>query len=254
MNRLRVFSNEQFGQIRTLDENGSILFCGYDIAKALGYVAPRNAVAAHCKGALKRCAPTASGEQEMSFIPEGDVYRLITRSNLPAAEQFERWVFDEVMPSIRKHGAYMTPETIEKVILNPDFIIGLAQRLKDEQEKCLALESKIEQDKPAVFFAANVAASDDTILVRDLAKLIKQSGKDIGEKRLYEWLRGNGYLIKSGSDRNMPTQKSMEMSFFVVRESTINTGTKVRLTRCTRVTGRGQMYFINKLAACKAVL
>ena len=148
----------------------------------------------------------------------------------------------------------MTPETIEKVILNPDFIIGLAQRLKDEQVKCLALESQIEMDKPAVFFAANVAASDDTILVRDLAKLIKQSGKDIGEKRLFEWLRGNGYLIKSGSDRNMPTQRSMDMSLFVIREATINTGDNIRLTKTARVTGRGQMYFINKLAGCAALM
>ena len=140
---------------------------------------------------------------------------------------------------------------IEEAWNQPEAIMARALQISDRKIK--SLESKIEQDKPAVFFAANVAASDDTILVRDLAKLIKQSGKDIGEKRLYEWLRGNGYLIKSGSDRNSPTQKSMDMQLFVVREATINTGNDIRLTRCTRVTGRGQMYFINKLAACTAV-
>lgn len=137
---------------------------------------------------------------------------------------------------------------IEEAWNQPEAIMARALQISDRKIK--ALEAKIEQDKPAVFFAANVAASDDTILVRDLAKLIKQSGRDIGEKRLFEWLRGNGYLIKSGSDRNMPTQRSMDMSLFVVREATVNTGDHIRLTRTARVTGRGQMYFINKLTAC----
>lgn len=141
MSDLQIFQNEEFGSVRTVEENGKILFCGKDVAEALGYAVPRKALLDHCKGVLKRNTPTNGGIQEMSFIPEGDVYRLITHSKLPAAEKFESWVFDEILPDIRKHGAYMTPETLEEAIFNPDYLIKIVTALKEEKDKNKALHS-----------------------------------------------------------------------------------------------------------------
>ena len=139
MNELQIFNNPEFGEIRTLDENGVPLFCGNDVAKALGYAVPRKALFDHCKGVLKRNIPTNGGIQEMSFIPESDIYRLVFSSKLPTAEKFTDWVTTEVLPSIRKHGAYMTPDTMQRFIADPDFAIGLLTALKDEQAKSRAL-------------------------------------------------------------------------------------------------------------------
>ena len=242
-NELQVFENNQFGQMRTLTENGNTLFCGSDVAKALGYVNPSKALNDHCRGITKRDTPTSSGVQTMSFIPEGDVYRLITHSKLPTAEKFERWVFDEVLPTVRQTGAYMTPETIEKVLMNPDTIISLATQLKE-------LQTKVEQDKPKVLFADAVAASHTSILIGDLAKLIRQNGVEVGQNRLFQWLRDNGYLCSTGERYNLPTQKSMELKLFEVKETTIsNPDGSIRVTRTTKVTGKGQAYFVNKFLA-----
>ena len=243
-NELQVFENNQFGQMRTLTENGTTLFCGSDVAKALGYTNAPDALTRHCRGIVKRDTPTSSGVQTMSFIPEGDVYRLITHSKLPTAEKFESWVFDEVLPSIRKTGAYMTPETIEKVLMNPDTIISLATQLKE-------LQTKVEQDKPKVLFADAVAASHTSILIGDLAKLIRQNGVEVGQNRLFQWLRDNGYLIKrKGSDWNMPTQRSIEMGLLEIKESTHIDGNGCNVTTKTpKVTGKGQAYFVNKFLA-----
>lgn len=250
MNELKVFTNEQFGQVRTLEENGNILFCGSDVAKALGYSKARNAINAHCKGALKRGVLTNGGKQEMTFIPEGDLYRLIAHSKLPSAEKFESWVFDEVLPTIRKTGGYVS---------NEDMFINTYLPFADEQTKMLfkstletvkTLNNKIEADKPKVLFADAVETSQSSILVGDLAKLIKQNGVDIGQKRLFDWLREHGYLIKNGVSKNMPTQKSMELKLFEVKERTINNPDgSVRITKTTKVTGKGQSYFINKFLA-----
>ena len=229
--------------MRTLTENGNTLFCGSDVAKALGYVNPSKALNDHCRGITKRDTPTSSGVQTMSFIPEGDVYRLITHSKLPTAEKFERWVFDEVLPTVRQTGAYMTPETIEKVLMNPDTIISLATQLKE-------LQTKVEQDKPKVLFADAVAASHTSILIGDLAKLIRQNGVEVGQNRLFQWLRDNGYLCSTGERYNLPTQKSMELKLFEVKETTIsNPDGSIRITRTTKVTGKGQAYFVNKFLA-----
>ena len=145
MNEMQIFTNELFGSIRTLEENDcKVLFCGSDVAKALGYAKPQNAIATHCKGALKRGIPTNSGIQQMLFITEGDMYRLITHSKLPDAEKFESWVFDEILPSIRKHGAYLTDNALEQALTNPDFLIQLDKELKTEKEKRLQLEQQAE--------------------------------------------------------------------------------------------------------------
>lgn len=182
-----------------------------------------------------------------TYIPENIFYRLAMKAKNEVAEKFQAQVADEILPTIRKHGAYMTPETIEKTLNDPDFIIGLATRLKQANEEKSRLQAKIEADKPKVLFAESLEVSDDTINVNDLAKLLKQNGVDIGELRLFKWLRENGYLIKSGSEYNMPTQKSMNLGLFKVKVGTYQSsdGTP-RMTRTPKVTGKGQMYFINK--------
>lgn len=247
MNNLQVFNNAEFGQVRTLVEDGKILFCANDVAKALGYKIPKDAVKQHCRGAVKHLLTDSLGrEQETNIIPEGDVYRLIIRSKLPSAEKFEHWIFDEVLPTINKHGGYLTPDKIEEVLLNPDTIIKLATDLKAEREKRINAEKQIETDKPKVLFADAVATAKTSILIGELAKLIKQNGYDIGQKRLFNFLREKGYLIKrKGIDYNMPTQKSMNLGLFEIKERTINHTDHVEIVKTTKVTGKGQIYFIN---------
>lgn len=251
MNELKIFSSQEFGQVRTIEENGNILFCGNDVAKALGYVRPQNAIDTHCRYTLKRGIPHPQSNEktlEMLFIPEGDLYRLIASSKLPSAEKFEKWVFDEVLPTIRKHGAYMTPEKIEEALLNPDTIIKLATDLKAEREKRLQAEKQIENNKPMVLFAESVQTSKTSILVGELAKLLNQNGADIGQNRLFEWLRNNGYLIKrKGTDYNMPTQYSMDLGLFEIKETSItHADGHISVNKTPKVTGKGQIYFVNK--------
>ena len=188
----------------------------------------------------------ASGEND--FIPENIFYRLAMKAKNEAAEKFQAKVADEIIPSIRKHGAYMTPQKIEEVLLNPDTIIKLATDLKAEREQRKALETKIEQDKPKTIFADAVSSSKTSILIGDMAKLLRQNGIEIGQKRLFDWLRNNGYLIKrKGSDWNMPTQRSVEMGLFEIKESTHLDGNGCNITtKTSKVTGKGQVYFINK--------
>ena len=248
MNDLQIFKSDKFGEIRTLeDESGKVLFCGSDVAKALGYTNPNKAINDHCRAITKRYTPISGKMQEINFIPEGDVDRLITHSKLPAAQQFESWVFDEVIPSIRRNGAYMTDDTLEQALTSPDFLIQLATKLKEEKAKRAELEAKVEQDKPKVLFAQAVETAHNSILIGDLAKILKQNGVQTGQKRLFEQLRQEGYLIKGGSSHNMPTQRAMEMGLFEVKESTVNNPDgSVRINRTTKVTGKGQTYFINK--------
>lgn len=246
MNELQVFKNTEFGEVRTIEENGKVLFCGSDIAKALGYARPNEAVSAHAKGTVKRRTLTAGGEQEMSFITEGDVYRLIAKSHLPAAEQFEKWVFDEVLPTIRKTGGYVNNDDLFISIYLPNADEATTALFKSTLATVRSLNAKIESDKPKVLFADAVAASQTSILVGDLAKIIRQNGVEIGQNRLFDWLRNNGFLIKCGERRNMPTQRSMEMKLFEVKETTINNPDgSIRVTRTTKVTGKGQSYFVN---------
>ena len=247
MTDLQIFKNPEFGEIRTLEENGKILFCAADIAKALGYANPNKAVNDHCRAITKRSTPISGKMQGINFIPEGDVYRLITHSKLSAAEKFEKWVFDEVLPTIHKHGAYMTPDKLEEVLLKPDTLIQLAQNLKAEQEKRRALEVKMEEQKPKVLFAESVEVAKTSILIGELAKLLKQNGINIGQNRLFEWLRNNGYLIKrQGSDYNMPTQRAMEMGLFEIKETTItHSDGHIHVSKTPKVTGKGQVYFVN---------
>lgn len=258
MNEIKTFENVEFGSVRThTDENGKVTFCGADIAKALGYADTAKAIKLHCKEdgwAICPVIDSMGREQQAKFITEGNVYRLIAHSKLPSAERFERWVFDEVLPSIRKHGAYMTEQTLQQAITSPDFLIKLATELKTEQEKRKALEMQVEQDKPKVIFADAVSVSKTSILVGDLAKILKQNGIEIGANRLFKWLRGNGYLInRKGSDYNSPTQKSMERGLFEVKETVVtHSDGHTSISKTPKVTGKGQQYFINKFITANA--
>lgn len=252
MEEMQVFRNEQFGEVRTIEENGKPLFCGSDVARALGYARPNDAISAHCRCTVKRRIPhpqSPDKEIEISFIPEGDVYRLIVRSKLPSAEKFERWVFDEVLPTIRKHGAYLTPETLEAALLNPDYLIKLATALKEETEKRKALEAREKENAPKVLFADSVGTSESTILVGDLAKIIRQNGVDIGRTRMFDWLRSSGYLMKDGQSKNMPTQYSMELGVMEIKERTVSTPSGTIINKTPVITGKGQLYFVNKFLA-----
>lgn len=190
---------------------------------------------------------TPGGAQTVQVVNEPGLYSLILGSRKPEAKRFKRWITHQVLPSIRKNGAYMTPETIEKTLNDPDFIIGLATKLKLAHEEKNKLQAKIEADKPKVLFAESLQISKDSVLVADLAKVIKQNGYDIGEKRLFRWLRENGYLIKSGSEYNMPTQRSMNMKLFEIKITTRQgSDGSPKMQRTPKVTGKGQIYFINK--------
>ena len=250
MNELTVFNHEEFGTIRTTVINEEPWFVGKDVAIALGYEKPTDAARKHVetedRGVSK--IETPSGTQDMTIINESGLYSLVLSSKLPGAKKFKRWVTSEVLPSIRKHGAYMTAETIEKVLLNPDTIIKLATDLKEEQQKRKLLEAKVEEDKPKVLFAEAVSTAKNSILVGELAKLLKQNGVDIGQNRLFQWMRQNGYLVRrQGNDFNMPTQKSMDMGLFEIKETAVtHADGHVHVSKTPKVTGRGQQYFVNK--------
>lgn len=248
MNDLKIFENPEFGEIRTIEENGKVLFCGSDIAKALGYKNPSKALSDHCKGVTKRYTPTASGKQEMNFIPEGDIYRLAAKSELSGAERFESWIFDEVIPSIRKHGAYITPDTLEQMIADPDTTIRLLTTLKEERQERVRLEAEAKANRPKVLFADAVATAHTSILIGELAKLLKQNGVDMGQNRLFDWMRKHGYLIaRKGTDYNMPTQKSMELGLMEIKETSISHADgHVSISKTPKITGKGQQYFIGK--------
>lgn len=248
MNELQIFNNEEFGEVRMTEINGKPYFVATDVATALGYTNPRKAISDHCKGVTKRDTPTSSGVQQMSYINEGDLYRLIMKSKLPSAEKFEKWVMEEVLPSIRKNGGYIAgQETLsDEELLSKALMV--AQRKIDEKNNIIAMQdSRIQEMIPKEIFADAVSASHTSILIGDLAKLICQNGVQIGQKRLFEWLRENNFLIKSGTSRNMPKQRYVEQGLFEVKESNIqNPDGSVRITKTTKVTGKGQVYFVNK--------
>ena len=182
------------------------------------------------------------------YIPENMVYRLGFKASNEVAQKFQAVLADEVLPAIRRHGAYMTEETLEKAITSPDFLIKLATNLKEEKEKRLAAERQIEINRPKVLFADAVSASHTSILVGELAKILRGNGIEIGQKRLFSWLREKGYLIKrQGTDYNMPTQRAMEMGLFEIKEGSYINGNGANIiTKTPKVTGRGQNFFINK--------
>lgn len=248
MNNLEIFKNEEFGEIRTVEVDRKPYFVGIDVARALGYSNPSKAVTQHCKGVTKLGIPSKGGKQETNCIPEGDLYRLITHSELPSAQRFESWIFDEVLPSIRKNGGYIAgQETLSDDELMAKALLVAQNKIAERDGIIQRQREQIEADKPKTIFADAVSASKTSILVGDLAKLICQNGYQIGQKRLFEWLRENGYLIKSGNSKNMPMQRYIEQGLFEVKESNVqNPDGSVRITKTTKITGKGQIYFINK--------
>lgn len=239
MNELKVFQNSEFGTLRGMEIDGESWLVGKDVAERLGYTNPQKAIRDHVDGEDRTVngSFTVNGTQGI-LINESGLYSLVLGSKLPNAKKFKRWVTSEVLPAIRNHGGYLTAEKVEEALLNPDVLIRLATELKDEREARRALESKVAEDAPKVLFANAVEQSENSILVGDLAKLIKQNGTDIGRDRLFARLRKEGYLGTIGNNYNMPTQRAMEMQLFRISER----------TRTVKVTGKGQVYFINRYA------
>lgn len=239
MNELQLFNFEN-NQVRTLLINDEPWFVGKDVAEILGYSKARNAIATHVDDDDKKGAPIQGdlgGTQEMTVINESGVYALVFGSKLPSAKRFKHWVTSEVLPQIRKTGSYASPQLTGEELMAKALI---------EANSVLARQSKqLEEQKPKVLFADSVIASKGSILVRELAKLIKQNGYDIGEKKLYRWLREKGYICKNSTE---PTQMAMNLGLFEIVVRTIERGdAPPRATRTTKVTGKGQVYFINKL-------
>lgn len=236
-------------QVRTVTIDNEPYFVGKDVAKILGYSRTADAIRKHVDSEDKGVAKmeTPGGNQDLQVINESGLYSLILSSKLPQAHEFKHWVTSEVLPSIRKHGAYMTPQTIEKALLNPDTIISLATQLKEEQQHRKQLQAENNIMKPKALFADAVATSDTSILIGQLAKIMKQNGVDMGQNRLFKWMRTHGFLGKRGDSYNKPTQKAMNLGLFEVKERTVNNPDgSIRVTITTKVTGKGQQYFINK--------
>ena len=246
MNEIKIFNNPEFGKVRTMEINGEPYFVGKDVAIILGYAKPENALTTHVDGddALKQGVTDNLGRaQNTTLINESGLYSLILSSKLPKAKEFKHWVTSEVLPSIRKHGAY----AVDELLNDPEFAIKTFTALKEERERSKRLSEQIEADKPKVIFADSVSAAKSSILIGDLAKLLKQNGVNIGQNRLFEWLRQNGYLIKDGTSKNMPTQRAADMKLFEVKVRTVNNPDgSIRETKTTVVTGKGQVYFVNK--------
>lgn len=248
MNDIQIF-NYSGNEVRTIQKDGESWFVLRDVCAVLGI--------SHVKDTADRLENDEVGQTEVidsigrtqttTIINESGLYNVILRSDKPEAKPFRKWVTAEVLPSIRKHGAYMTENTLENMIASPEFGIKLLTALQEEREQRVKLEAKVESDAPKVLFADAVNASHTTILVGELAKLLKQNGKDIGQNRLFAYLRDNGYLIKrSGRDYNMPTQRSMERGWFTIKERTVQEPNgSISVKKTPLVTGKGQQYFIN---------
>ena len=257
MNALKIFENSEFGKIQVIERNGEPWFIGKEVAEILGYKDTADALKKHVDEEDKQFfkvgeTPTLKIKSNYGayIINESGLYSLVLSSKLKKAKEFKRWVTSEVIPAVRKHGGYLTNEKIEEVLNDPDTIIKLATTLKEERAKRNEAERRLEEAKPKVIFADAVSASDNTVLIGELAKIIKQNGKKMGQKRLFDWLRDNGYLIKQKcADYNMPTQKAMEMGLFRIKKTAItHSDGHVTVSRTVKVTGKGQQYFINKFA------
>ena len=248
MNNLQVFKNNTFGNLRVVQKDNQTWFVAKDVCECLEIRKYRDAL--HRLDEDERgsvLVDTLGGRQEVGAVNEYGLYTLVFKSRKPEAHQFKRWVTHEILPTVRKHGAYMTPETIEKTLTDPDFIIRLATELKKEKEARIKAEETIIQNRPKVLFADAVSDSNSSILVGDLAKILRGNGVNIGQRRLFAWMRENGFLMKGTESKNMPTQRAMEMGLFKVKEGTYINGDGVNVTtKTTKVTGKGQQYFINK--------
>lgn len=246
MSELQVFESSEFGKIRALEIDGNPWFVGKDVAEKLGYKLPRKAIIDHVdeedKGVTKW--NTLGGTQDIKIINESGLYSLVLSSKLPSAKRFKKWVTSEVLPAIRKHGAYLTDEKAYDVTHNPN---ALADLLLQAGEQLKQKELIIQEMTPKAVFADAVEASKSSVLVGELAKILKANGIDVGQKRLFAWLRANGYLMQKGESYNLPTQKSMDLGLMEIKKTTIVCSDGKVITNSTaKITGKGQVYFVNK--------
>ncbi|EEM55626.1 MULTISPECIES: phage repressor protein/antirepressor Ant [Bacillus cereus group] len=253
MNKLQVFNNEELGQVRTVVKGEDVWFVAKDVCEVLEI---KNTTQAMQKLDPEERTMFNIGRQgETNIINESGLYSLIMTSRKPQAKAFKKWVTSEVLPSIRKHGSYMTDQVLEQAVTNPDFMIGLLTNLKEEKAKRVEAERTILQQQPLVTFAEAVQVSTNLITVKQLANLMRQKGIDTGQNRLFEWFRENGYLCKKkGSLYNTPTQYSMDLELFESQEYVrTNSQGEFVTSFTTKVTGKGQLYFINKFLGKEAV-
>ena len=249
MNDIQTFQYQD-KPIRTIQKDGEPWWVLKDVCEVLELSTPAR-VSERLDGdevSQTHIIDSIGRQQETTIINESGLYNVILRSDKPQAKPFRKWVTSEVLPSIRKHGGYLTPEKVEEALLNPDTIIQLATDLKVEREKRVQLEAQAQKDKPKVLFADAVATAKTSILIGELAKILKQNGVDIGQNRMFEWMRRNGYLIqRKGTDYNMPTQRAMEAGLFEIKETSItHADGHVSVNKTPKVTGKGQQYFINR--------
>ncbi|MDZ4452840.1 phage antirepressor [Bacillus cereus] len=257
MNQLQVFNNEEFGQVRTVVKGEDVWFVAKDVCDVLEIVNATRSLSRLDEDELHSMKVTDSlgRPQDTNVINESGLYSLIMTSRKPQAKAFKKWVTSEVLPSIRKHGAYMTDKALEQAVTNPDFMIGLLTNLKEEKAKRVEAERTILQQQPLVTFAEAVQVSTNLITVKQLANLMRQKGIDTGQNRLFEWFRENGYLCKKrGSLYNTPTQYSMDLELFESQEYVRTNSIGEFVTSfTTKVTGKGQLYFINKFLGKEAI-
>lgn len=262
MEAIKIFENDRFGEVRVAGTSENPLFCLVDVCRVLEI---KNS--SDCKSRLKpegvvlsdgvskttnQYGVTTEQKVTLTFINEQNLYKVIMRSDKPQAEPFQDWVCGEVLPSIRKHGAYMTNDTLEKALTSPDFLIQLATSLKEEQQKRIEAERKVTEAAPAVAFTNAVQSANSSCLIGELAKLIAQNGYSIGEKRLFAWMRDNGYLGKHGERYNIPNQQYVEQGLFELKKGVRSGSNGVLHTTITpKVTGKGQVYFVNKFLGNK---
>ncbi|PGB21680.1 phage antirepressor Ant [Bacillus toyonensis] len=247
MNKLEKFSHNMFGNLEIFIKEGKEFFPATDVAKALGYSNPHKAIKDHCKpeGVNEALVPTNSGIQTKKFINEPNLYRLIVKSKLPQAEQFEKWVFEEVLPSIRKHGAYMTDQVLEQAITNPEFMIGILTNLKEEKEKLAVAQRQIVQQQPLVVFAEACMQSEQTLKVSEVAKLATKQGVKIGQRQLFAKLREWELMFKRSTE---PTQSAVEKGYFEIAQGVKQKPNGEAFTwTTTYVTPKGQAYIIDRL-------
>jgi len=251
MNNLQIFDSPDFGQIRTIQQNGEPWFVGKDVADILGYQNGSRDVNRHVDEDDRQNYQNGTFESNrgLTIINESGLYSLILSSKMPKAKEFKRWVTSEVIPAIRKTGGYIAgSENMTDAEIMAKAVLVAQSTIRQRDQRIKELESDVAAAKPKVLFADAVSASDSTILIGDLAKILKQNGHPIGQKRLFNWMREQGYLIKrAGADYNSPTQRAMEMGLFKIKETAIShSDGHVSVSKTTKVTGKDQQYFINK--------
>lgn len=245
MNDIQLYKNEQFGEVRVAGTSEEPLFCLTDICRVLDLHVGMTKQRLDQKGVSLIDTLTNGGIQQLVYINEKNLYKVIMRSDKPQAEPFQDWVCGEVLPSIRKTGSYSIQKLSRKELAQ--MVIEAEEEKERLQLEVKKREDKIEQDKPKVLFADAVCTSKRSCLVAELAKILQQNGVNIGQNRLFKWLRSNGYLCQKGQYYNQPTQKAMELKLFEIKQTTINKPDgSVLVKSTTKVTGRGQVYFVNK--------